>query len=933
MKKKTDLNSPQSNAPNQNLGNNVDSIAENMEPASSTGLRSIRTIRFNFIVSTAILLLVFVITASTLQSLDSSNTITFFARLVIGIIGLFFVPGFFLTRFLVKEGSLVEVIGFSLVFGTAIQMINVLALYAITPFLNGSVNTYLALIAFTAVTITAFAAATFVREWGSTQESRFLQTSGLWTQLKAVRMELLLFIIFGLALGLRLYFQSFSLGPATDGASYLDYARNVVQSGTFTSRIIDANPNLAEAFLTGLSSHVGAPFGLSIFFEIGGISYLSGKVMAVFFGCLLIFPVYKIGKDLFSAEVGIIASVIVAVHPFFLEYSSMLYGPEMMSACFVAIAFYFLVSAIQKPQIWKASFAAVFAFLTLITWFPTFYIFVLIAPFLFFLINQDRIAKLAWKPALVGILIVAFWFVTFQFSANLPLGLVFHVGTLAILVPLLLWKRNVSWVRILCVLLITLNIIIEIYWIRSFFYSGVFIASTSSSTSTVTSALAGRVQFEDIPNLLNRFSSKLVPAYMDNVSAFLIISSIISFVILKDWKKKCAVLLFPLAQIFFYGISIPDSILVNIGGIENRLLLPTTIFFAILTALLISQADTLNLVATKRVFRFRKRALSFSGSILAILIVLSAMYVAEFYPQNITVINHIKSANTNVLYNLDPAINWVNANTSKADILATRKPYEWAWYTGRETVIFNQTTNFDELLAAIKQCKVNYMIVDPVFNDYFTNLREFYISPENSPEFMPMMLNYNNPDGSKIIIFNTTRIISSGFKYESRPLSNFDNNTEWNLSYGNFSIDYVSPKEGNSSLKIVSQVSPSAAGQNKSVAKVYENISPSNFSKASSIEIWVKANASLNGKIFLQIFDTNNNWGMFNLPQPSGTLNEWYRVKVSINSFAQFSTPKPDLSMIYRIVLGVVETPVPFTVWFDQLSIVYLIEMPTAGSE
>ena len=112
---------------------------------------------------------------------------------------------------------------------------------------------------------------------------------------------------------------------------------------------------IAENILLG-RGYVGlATEGVQLFFPplfpllIAGISMLigdpetAGRTLNVFFGALLVLPVYEIARRLFDRNVGLGAAALVAVHPFLVNFSTTVYSEPtyltlLLSAVFAAMA-------------------------------------------------------------------------------------------------------------------------------------------------------------------------------------------------------------------------------------------------------------------------------------------------------------------------------------------------------------------------------------------------------------------------------------------------------------------------------------------------------------------------------------------------------------------------------------------------------------------
>jgi hypothetical protein len=835
-------------------------------------------------------------------------------RFILGLIGFIFIPGYCISRLIYRFQTLIDLFGLSLALGTALQILSVLTLYAITPFLDRSINFLIFMELSTLIVVSIFSGITFKNK--RKEEKQKTTFSGLLL-MPHLNEYFFILIMIGLII-LHVYFQSLSIAPVTDGASYLEYARNIVQTGKFTSHFIQAGSFLESTFTTGLTAHVGTPFTLAIFFEISGVSYLSGKIMLAFFGVLLFFPIFMIGKDFFNAKVGLIAGAIVTFSPFVFQYSSALYGPEIMATVFLAYAFYFSQSTIRKSNNWDSVFAAVFAFLTLITWYPNFFVFIFSIPIIYFVGKT-----VSMKKAIAVLAIVIYWLVTYQFSANLSFGLLFHVGTLAILIPIVILKRRDAPIKSLCIFLLIINFLSEVYWLRSFYYNYVFISPSSSLSggAYLTSAIGDRVQTPSISGIFSNISNFIMPAYLLNVTTLVIVLGLLSFVFIEGLRKKLVIIIYPIIQLIFYAVFTPLDMMQDILTVENRLLLSTVIFSSILAAVFVSQLSVLSRQSLTDL-KFNKRIKSKTLSIICIIIIIGSMFLVTYSQRYIDVSSKLKTSNINASYDLNREYDWLKENSSSDSVIASRKPYELGWALNRTTLIFDTSIDFDQLLEGIKEYNVSYLVVDPLFHNSYLKLQNLYTNPETVTQYFKLAFSYVGSDGLSYLIYNTTQTSFTTYSYHSQSINNFDNLTGLVTAYGLISEDFTEHIEGASSVKVCSVISPNWV--NKSVAKFYQDLPTSNWSEAKQFNLCVKSNVDLADNLYFQIFDVNNNWSLYLLSYTS--IGSWQNITINILSSSSHSANSPDLSKIQRIVLGVYEIPVPFQFWIDNLTFTYLVK-------
>lgn len=412
------------------------------------------------------------------------------------------------------------------------------------------------------------------------------------------------------------------------------------------------------------------------------------------------------------------------------------------------------------------------------------------------------------------------------------------------------------------------------------------------------------------------------------LSPILITIGVMSFIFLKLWRKTLLIFLFPLFQILFYASFLSNDIMSNLQGTEDRLLIASTLFFIILVAVFIDQLTLGRRFRLPRIFlRVSKLRFSINLSSILIFIVIFTLFSAQFYPIYSEVVTRLETRDIKASSHLDGAINWINENTGSNDVIASREPYIFSWYTNRHCVIFEQDINADEMLTVIRNYQVKYIIDDQTFDDSYPNLKNLYMNPNNPVSGFQLVFESSNSDGTKVLIYNTTQLTYTNFRLTSYAVDIFNNLTGWTVMYGNLSLDTIDWKEGNSSLRLESQAS-SAEGQ--FIGKISRIISTENFSKAVYLSLILKSNLTLGNNMRIQLFDANSNWVVYSIPYTE--VDQWQNVTISIGSSISHSFTVPDMAKIQTIILWVIETPMPFIVRFDQLSIITFTEIQSQNT-
>ncbi|MFX0206752.1 MAG: ArnT family glycosyltransferase [Candidatus Hodarchaeota archaeon] len=88
---------------------------------------------------------------------------------------------------------------------------------------------------------------------------------------------------------------------------------------------------------------------LTFFVRIFGISLLAGRLLPVVAGTISIYFVYLIGKELYSPNTGLLASLIFALSPYAVYYGSII-KLEPVGVMLITIAIYFLIIGIKNDE-------------------------------------------------------------------------------------------------------------------------------------------------------------------------------------------------------------------------------------------------------------------------------------------------------------------------------------------------------------------------------------------------------------------------------------------------------------------------------------------------------------------------------------------------------------------------------------------------------
>lgn len=116
----------------------------------------------------------------------------------------------------------------------------------------------------------------------------------------------------------------------------------------------DANPSfsLSEVYTSVLNSDQHPPlyfYCIHFLFKIFGYTPVVARLFSALIGIITIYAMYKLGKEMFNKEVGIISSVLIAVNPFHI-YHSQEARPYTMLCLFTILSFFYLIRFIRIPS-------------------------------------------------------------------------------------------------------------------------------------------------------------------------------------------------------------------------------------------------------------------------------------------------------------------------------------------------------------------------------------------------------------------------------------------------------------------------------------------------------------------------------------------------------------------------------------------------------
>ena len=159
----------------------------------------------------------------------------------------------------------------------------------------------------------------------------------------AINKYLFLIVLFLLASFLRILYAFYLKGdiPVSDAAGYDVLGLNILKYGEYAFQ-----PGIPTAHRTPIY-----PLFLSGVYFLFGHSYLAVRIIQSLIGGLTCIIIYFIGKKTVNKNVGFIAATISIFYPFFIYYTGYLLV-ETLVTFLLAVAIYWLITSVEKPD-WK----------------------------------------------------------------------------------------------------------------------------------------------------------------------------------------------------------------------------------------------------------------------------------------------------------------------------------------------------------------------------------------------------------------------------------------------------------------------------------------------------------------------------------------------------------------------------------------------------
>jgi uncharacterized membrane protein (UPF0136 family) len=631
--------------------------------------------------------------------------------------------------------------------------------------------------------------------------------------------DVYLIIAMIIAIIIRCWYQRFVGGPLSDGALYMEMARNIVVHGLFTSRSIE--PTLIPVYnQLGFNDHIITIFAFAVFFFLSTPDFLTAKLMTIFTGVLVVYMTYKLSSELFRREVSLMALAISTIHPMLVFFSCAILGPEILGTLFLVSTLFFLILGFKyKNKVYiYGILAGITIFLLLGTEYPFFFLFLITLPFFVLIMNRSNrcLAFFYSVLSVLGLLLAAFFFPrTEQFFLNPPTP-EFVIGyvtvQLFVVAAYFMLKNRTNGIKLIGISSIICLLLVQLAMLRCYYVALYMpldkVIYSKANTFPITAVynqfvLTILIRIKEYMNVLMTTGRVFVSATNIVIACL----AVLSFINLKDLNQKMVLIMYPVVFVLAQGFAWPWSIL-GTSVWDYRFHVSTIPFMVLLAASclepLVSQR-TINVDSVKGTVFFQE--IPTGVKIFIVFLMLSGIFFPIYHSYTYYLYRE------NVKFSMwQDAVEWIKENVPINATLITRTPREFSWLTSRPCVIpVNQekwsTAKYDVdlnlLLQLIRKYHVSFIIVDDQFYETYPKLGFLYDEASSTWGFELCYKSIH--ESSKLYIYNVTKILaydltvsiltinasSDTFVYEDNPSQN----------YVNYSLLYVGNGYGCSKLR------------------------------------------------------------------------------------------------------------------------------------
>jgi 4-amino-4-deoxy-L-arabinose transferase-like glycosyltransferase len=627
--------------------------------------------------------------------------------LILGIASFILIPGYLLGSIIARKIHL-DIIGYSFILGLALAIVNV-AIYSILSF-YGAIDFDILLISSTVVVITILRVIAFKLKISLSINTMKNQATLFFKNP--------VFYIFIFSFIIRLLFSSNNTTSILPDASlYLDISRTIASHGVFSSHVI-YDELLGTLTSNGLIEHSFITFIFAIFFSFYNSTLATGLLAVVFIGSFLVFPVYDLTKELFNKKTALVASIIIAIHPIFIYFSSILFGPEITALMFILTSLFLIVAGSKNKCKSALLLGGLLLGISEEIWWAQFYIIILIIPIILvaFLYNKDANRK----PKILYFFFASFVVLLYAFSLKI-------YSLYFIYIPVVIFEFIVFFIY--------LKKRSDGIYAQSFVI-GIIIPSFLSVVrhyifpSQVAQVIENMSTAGLLPSIYNAFTLYLHGSFINGMSDYslyiinyaslaIMIFFFFSFIIIKDFKSKLIIVGILFLDFVLISSTPPTTYPLYLSSQGRYYLLPIVLTVLGCSYFLTHIEEATSNKNFNLKIRFIGKTKNIAFSYLVFVFLTSAILISSFSPAYNVYAQYINDENPLQKYNWsDNLITWITQNTAQDSVFLTSRARELAWLTSRQTVsIFNSSLaskdiGFNQLNAYSKTFAVSYILSD-----------------------------------------------------------------------------------------------------------------------------------------------------------------------------------------------------------------------------
>lgn len=733
---------------------------------------------------------------------------------------------------------------------------------------------------------------------------------------------------------LSIYFGQYAVEPNSDGASYLDLARNVCQFGIFKSNMLFPPYDWSNVtFSTGGHPHMFAYFAFSLFFAFGEVSIAAARATLIFTGVLTIIITYILTKEFLDLNTARLTSFVVSTSALILTHSNLIGGPELISALFTIFSIYSVFLSVKTNSKSLVILSAISFFIVWYSWYLNFYALLVVLVCIMIYASSPKKESVGINVVITFLLLMSliiddrlisnFCYETIGFP--LPLLSLFLIPTTYTL--LIHKNQKLPTFSMLLVSIIILLDFILLFLLLTSPQSHLFHELKLSETGITVANIQ-----RDVRMLMRIFDINKTTLYWDmyktglikSIGQIFIFLALTSFVRLNKVKETCLLASFPFSQALIW------SFLVVVDGFQPRFVICSSIFYYALAAstiiFLLEHAVKIVDPFKLKKLAIKRKSIKINNKIIASLLLILMITACvglnlETYDYGV---NILLKWNFREKFGWDKCIEWIKANTTAKNILACVYADYFVWYTGRQAVFLwpLSNENCSKLINLIRMLKVNYLVVDKPFRWLFPDLSMLYDQPN---EFLGATIVFSDQDdrGNKVIIYNVTNIaygelVEYELEIDWMMLENWSP-LLWYCT-GNITTDEASVRIDFRALE-----RPLIAG-----AATYRFSSLTDLTKYNTLEFWVKVPVA--GRIFVEIYTGLRGQNYFIYRIQNNVTNKWTKISINLYDLSGVcGAPDMKFASSLNFIVGDVPLNQPLAFWIKDIkfkSSKYVFETP-----